>query len=90
MDRPLVERCLTPRECPEQGKLSGSCVVGPQEPCVDEWRKNWITLHCTEEDLQKFEVAEQVTQEKMQMPCLDGKEVEQLTDDSVIFYEAVQ
>ena len=65
-----------PTEHREQVKPTGSCVVGPQEPCVDDWREDWITLHYIEEDLQKFEETDSETHDKLQMPFLDGQEVE--------------
>ena len=37
--RPTIRRYLMPRECREQGGHEGSCVISPQEPSVDERRK---------------------------------------------------
>ena len=70
---------VTPRECREQGKPAGSCIVGPPESCVDDRGLDWCTLHYIEKDLQKFE-GEQETQEQLQMLFLDGREEEQLIE----------
>ena len=45
--------------------------------------------HYIKEDTQKFEEAERETHEKLQMPFLDGKEVEQLTEDREIIGESL-
>ena len=58
------------RECREQNKPTGLCVVGPQESCVDYWSQDWITLHNIEEDMQKFEETERDTQNKLQMAAV--------------------
>ena len=61
--RPIAGRYPTPRECREQRKEDGFCVfLSPRTKRRDEWTEDWISLHCKEEDLRRFEEAEWETQ----------------------------
>ena len=70
-------------------------VSGTRE-APEDWREDRIDPCCIEEDLQKFEEAERETQDKLQMPFCDEKEVDQPKNDMEticerwIFLEEVQ